>query len=138
MIKNILFLSSILFAFSCSCSKKTAKPENMSAIEKTEEEGQKKYGEKAKIKLNTSKDYALIVNKKKTRKNDPFPTVFFSVIEVKTNKFIYEDVIPGGQVKWISDDIIEIKSLINRPKDVHQKGPNLLYKLNVKNLNRFK
>lgn len=110
----------------------------MSAIKKTEDSGQKKYGEKAKIKLNTSKDYALILNKKKTRKNDPFPTIFFSIMEVKTNKFVYEDVIVGGQVKWLTDDVIEVKSLVNRPKDIHKKEPNLLYKLNVKTLNRFK
>jgi hypothetical protein len=135
MIKNILIITSVIFAFSCSCSKKVKTPENISSIEAS---ANKKYGKKYNLKLNTTKEYALVFKKKDIRKNDPFPTIFFSVMDIKTNKLVYEDIVPGGQITWISDYEIVIKSLVVRPKDNSTNGPKVLYKLNVKTLNRFR
>ena len=122
--------------FSCNCKKKIAKndleTENLSTTENQDTINQNAY-------FNTTKEYFLSFKKQLHRKNNPFPTVLFSVTDVKKNAVIYKDAIPGGKINWISDFVIEVKSMVARPKDIfNAKKPYILYKLNVKTLKKFK
>ncbi len=128
---TLLLLTTLI---SCSCKKGISKSssddkngvENANSIDKT-------------AVYNSTKEYALILEKKSFKKNDPFPTISFSIIDLANgNKNIFNDIIPGGRVKWISDYEIEVKSMIGRPKDIHTKVKKPLYKLNVKTLTKFK
>ena len=121
--------------FSCSCKKSISKSssndknavENANSIDKD-------------AVYNSTKEYAIVIKKTSLRKNDPFPTISFSIIDLTNdNKSIFNDIIPGGKVKWISDYEIEVKSIIGKPKDIlNTKVKKPLYKLNVKTLTYFK
>jgi hypothetical protein len=133
-----MFISIVLLTISCHCSKKTVDTGITTSLSTIEGKASQKYKGKYNLKLNSKEDFALVYQARKTRKNNPFPTIFFSVYNVNTGENIYNDVIPGGQVQWIDDYVIEIKSFIRRPKNIHNKNKLVLYKLNVKTHNRFK
>lgn len=132
--KYISLMFIIIFAFSCSCKK------NIKTVEDDENKASKitNTNKKPIRKYNSTKDFILVINKKDIRKNDIFPTIFYSVVDVKSKKIIYKDIVPGGEVEWFSDYVISVKSLLIRPKDIHASTTNLLYKLNIKTLKRFK
>ena len=134
MLKYIITLLLLTALFSCSCKKSVSKSNddknairNANSIDKT-------------AVYNSTKEYAIILKKKSFKKNDPFPTISFSIIDLANgNKTVFNDIVPGGKVKWISDYAIEVKSIIERPKDIlNTKRKKPLYKLNVKTLTKFK
>jgi len=137
MFKKIFVLLSILLSFSCSCKK------NMKAVQNSHDSlyeiASKEYTDNFDMIYNSTKEYVLVKKDKSERKNDAFPTIFYSIINSKSNKIIFKDVVPGGKVKWSSDYIIEVKSLVGRPKDIlNSNNKRVLYKLNVKSLKKSK
>ncbi len=135
MIKNIILLFVSLFLLSCSCKKSFQNNKRDSAVEKI---GIQSYGKGYKVSYNPTKEYALVYNTKEVKLNDPFPTLFYSVVELKNNKVIFKDIVVGGKIKWISDFELELRSLVNRPKDILHSTSNVIYKLNVKSLKKHK
>jgi len=133
MINKLLLFSSVLFLLSCSCKKKI-----QSVDSTTKEETNIVLVANDSLILNSTKEFGLKIEKKSNRKNDLFPTLFYSVVDLNSNKIVYKDVIPGGKVKWISNYILELKSLVGRPKDIYASKQKVLYKLNVKTLTKFK
>ncbi len=134
--KFILLLITPFLLFSCTCKKTINKDETLSEPKST---NQNTHSGNQKKKYNATKEYFLILKNINGRKNNPFPTVSFSIIDVKNKKVIYKDIIPGGKIVWISDYTIEVKSYLGRPKDIHNSKKWMpLYKLNVKTLKKFK
>ncbi len=125
--KYILIALSVLVLFSCHrCKTKSLSPE-----QKIEKIAQQKYHEKYTLQWNETKDYVFI-QKKKAINHSPFPTISFAVYDSRTQKLLFEDTVPGGQIKWLTNDIIEVYSLVGRPKDIHTNKKKPLYRYNVK------
>ncbi len=134
MIKYLLTIFLLAALFSCSCKKRISNSSNddKNTIENTNSI------DKSAV-YNSTKEYAIVIKKTSLSKNNPFPTISFSIIDLNnSNRSIFNDTVPGGRVKWISDYAIEVKSMIGRPKDIHSKVKKPLYKLNVKSLTKFK
>lgn len=129
------FLIIMGFMFLASCQKHKTKAEV--AQQKIETLAKKKYQEKYVVKLNESKDYALVLKKRKIN-NNPFPTVSFSIYEVSTQKLLHEDTVPGGRIKWQSNNVIEVSSMVGRPRDMHGNKKKPLYLYNVKTTKKMK
>ena len=137
MIKKIFVLLSILLSFSCSCKKNIKASQNSS--KNLYEIAVKKYGEGFDMIYNSNKDFVLIKKEKKNKINDIFPTVFFSIIDTKTNTVIFKDIVPGGKIKWNGEYSIEVKSMLGRPRDIlNSVKQNVLYNFDVKSLKKFK
>lgn len=137
MIKKILILLTIFLSFSCSCKKHTVTSQETN--NSLYELATKEYGENFDMVYNTTKDFVLIKKGKSAKLNDPFPTIFFSIIDTKLNKVVYKDVVPGGRVSWSSGYNIQVKSMVGRPKDIlNSKKQKVLYRLNVKSLKKFR
>ena len=112
-----------------SCHKNKTKTQSLE--QKIEALAQQKFQDKYVIKWNESKDYAFIQKKRKTN-NSPFPTISFAIYNALTQELLHEDTVPGAQIKWFTKDIIEVNSLINRPRDIHESKKKPLYRYNVK------
>ncbi len=80
---------------------------------------------------NTDSSYAIAIKKISTRAGDPFPTLVITVLQLSNQLPIFKDRIPGGKIKWISNDVFEVHSQIIRPKDLSQKHPKYLYRYHV-------
>ncbi len=129
--KYILFIGFVLILVSCNTKKKMAK---RSSIENL---GQKKYGNAISLLYNESKTYVVVQHKKKMSNNTRFPTIEFTIYNAKSQEVLKTDIVPGGEIVWISDTVLEVRSLVGRPRP-GQEGKKVKYRYDVsKNQKQF-
>jgi hypothetical protein len=90
--------------YSCSALKEGSEK----TIETDKEYAEKKLGSNILKMENISKTHVLMINQEKETALNPAPLLKFMLFEIKSNRLLFEDVVPAGNVRWINDRQIEI------------------------------
>lgn len=80
---------------------------------------------------NSSKTYRIDILENKLGKNNRIHTLHYKLFQIKDQRLIFEDMVPGGKVLWISDTTIEVRSKIGRPRKINTKEHPYLYRYNI-------
>ncbi len=109
------------------CGEKSGRAQD--PIPTPENAAQEKFGQDYRIWPNKTGSHALVTKEVRIRPNQLHPTIAFFVYDAKHGEMMHEDRIPRGEVKWINDEEIKVRSI----REVgQQKGSGAGYTYNVK------
>jgi hypothetical protein len=89
--------------FSCSSSS-----QSQAHLVKVAED---RYGGEVEYSPNESQSFLLCVNKPKVQPGDPQQPVRFVLFDVARNEVVFEDSLENADVRWLSNDRIEVRAI---------------------------
>lgn len=127
---SLTIISSFIFLFSCN---KGVKPKP----DPVKHYAEKRFGNDYLYDYNATKEFVILSKFYKIKPSDPFPTLRFEVMEVKSMEVIFNDNLRGGKVLWIKDFILETDALKGIPGPEGQNPKDKTYRYHVKNRKKF-
>ena len=132
--KYIYLFVSFVLLLSCNCHSPQNNMTNKSLYNsKLHKLGKSKYGKECQFDSNENDSFIVLYIDVPRRKNDPVPTLHFSIYDRSNEVIIFEDVVPGGTFSWSGKRVVVINKNIGRMKDLHNKKSNILYRYDVRN-----
>ena len=126
----------VFFTLSCNGTKKTTSTENIPNSDWVEEFAKNKFEDEYVTDYNSTSEFVVVSKAYKIKPSDPLPTIRFHILENGTKEELFMDAVPGGEVKWIEEFVVEVISKRVIPNPEESSGPKT-YKYHVKNRKRF-
>ena len=104
----LIFATSAICFFSCN---KVVKP----LPDPVKQYANERLGVDHMTEYNETKEYVVLSKHRKIKPSDPFPTLQFEVLEVKSMEVIFKDNIRGGKIFWKNDHILRVEGMKGIP-----------------------
>jgi len=126
----LIFATSVFCIFSCNRGV-------VPAPDPVQQYAAERFGNDYLQNYNETKEFVVLSKLYKIKPSDPFPTLRFEVLEVKSMEVIFNDNLRGGKVSWIRDYILEAEALKSIPGPDGQGSKDNTYRYHVQNRKKF-
>ncbi|MEO8399217.1 MAG: hypothetical protein ABI550_05295 [Ignavibacteriaceae bacterium] len=108
--KTLITLILLFFIFLCGCCSSKEGSDNFGS-EKYQLVAREKFQKNYEVLFNEDERYVLCIKRKKSSSLLPSPPLSFFIYDRVNEKIIYQDELPGGNVKWLNNYQVEIKTI---------------------------